>query len=322
MQIDIKHPHDSIFKNIFDDINNIKDFLKAYLPYDLIKQIDFSTMKEAPTEKRDLKAKKNHFDLSVECQIGKQKSRIYILFEHKSYQEKFTLMQILRYCLVLWENELRNNKKSLTPIIPFIFYHGEQESGLRNNFSDYFEVEDSLKKYLLDFEMVIFDTNKIKDDEIREKINHNLFLMTSVLLMKNIFRDINEWKPVVKSIIELDDDRKIMLFEYIVTKRDITEEKFNEIMIELKGEEMPSLAEVWMERGEERGEKIGEMRGRLNELHDGIKRGLELKFKQIGKKLFLMTKNIEEINRLKEIQDALFVINDADEFKRFVQKRL
>jgi hypothetical protein len=27
MQIDIKHPHDSIFKNVFDDIDNTKDFL-------------------------------------------------------------------------------------------------------------------------------------------------------------------------------------------------------------------------------------------------------------------------------------------------------
>jgi len=77
---------------------------------------------------------------------------------------------------------------------------------------------------------------------------------------------------------------------------------------------MPSLAEIWMERGEER--------GRLNELYDSIKRGLELKFKQLGKNLFLITQKIQEIDKLKEIQDALYVINDADEFKRFVQKRV
>jgi len=72
MQIDITHPHDSIFKNIFDDINNTKDFLKVYLPDDLVKQIDFDSRKEAPTEKQDLKAKKNYFDLSVDCNIGKK----------------------------------------------------------------------------------------------------------------------------------------------------------------------------------------------------------------------------------------------------------
>ena len=322
MQIDIKYPHDSIFKNVFDDIDNTKDLLKAYLPTDLVREIDFETMKHAPTEKRDMDANKTHFDLSVECLVGKTKSRIYILFEHKSYQEKQTLMQTLRYCLVLWENELRNGEDNLTPVIPFIFYHGKSPSKFHNNFSDYFKVEDWLKKYLLSFEMVIFDTTKIKDSEIRERMNDNAFVMISLLLMKNIFGDIDKWKSVIKSIIELDDDRKIMLFEYIAIKKDLTEEKFNEIIIDLKGDkEMPSLAEIWMERGEQKGREIGKEIGRLNELYESIKRGLELKFKQIGKKLFLMIKKIDEIEKLKEIQDALYIINDANEFKRFIQKQ-
>ena len=326
MQIDIKHPHDSIFKNVFDDIDNTKDLLKAYLPTDLVREIDFETMKHAPTEKRDMDANKTHFDLSVECLVGKTKSRIYILFEHKSYQEKQTLMQTLRYCLVLWENELRNGEDNLTPVIPFIFYHGKSPSKFHNNFSDYFKVEDWLKKYLLSFEMVIFDTTKIKDSEIRERMNHNAFVMISLLLMKNIFGDIDKWKSVIKSIIELDDDRKIMLFEYIAIKKDLTEDEFNDIIIDLKGDkEMPSLAEIWMERGEKRGEKggekIGEIRGEIRGIYNGIKRGLILKFKQLGESLFLMTQKIEDIEKLQKIQDALLVINDADEFKRFIQKQ-
>jgi predicted transposase YdaD len=314
MQIDIKQPHDSIFKNVFDDIKNTKDFLKAYLPTELVEQIDFDTMKHTPTEKRDIKANKTHFDLSVDCLVGDKKSRVYILFEHKSYKEKQTIIQILRYCLVLWENELRNSKKNLTPVIPFVFYHGDTPSGLHDNFSDYFDVEEWFKKYLLDFKMVIFDTTKIKDNEIREKMNSNAFVMTSILLMKNIFEDVDSFKPVIKSIIELNDERKIMLFEYIAIKKDLTEDEFNDIIIDLKGDkEMPSLAEVWMERGE--------IRGRLNEIYNGIKRGLIFKFEQLGESLFLMTQKIEDIEKLQKIQDALLVINDADEFKRFIQKQ-
>ena len=76
-----------------------------------------------------------------------------------------------------------------------------------------------------------------------------------------------------------------------------------------------------MERGEKRGEKIGEIRGRLNEIYNGIKRGLIFKFEQLGENLFLMTQKIEDIEKLQKIQDALLVINDADEFKRFIQKQ-
>ena len=76
---------------------------------------------------------------------------------------------------------------------------------------------------------------------------------------------------------------------------------------------MPSLAEIWIERGE--------LRGRLNEIYNGIKRGLIFKFEQLGESLFLMTQKIEDIEKLQKIQDALLVINDADEFKRFIQKQ-
>jgi len=244
MQIDIQNPHDTMFKNVFDDIDNTKDFLKAYLPDDLVKEINFSTMKKSDTEKSDLKYQKFYLDLSVECQIGEKKSQVYIIFEHKSYRDKMTLIQILNYCLVVWENELLNGKKSLTPIIPFIFYHNDKESVLHENFRDYFDIEDNLKKYLLDFKMIIYDTTKVENSEIQKKID-NLFLSASILLMKNIFNDTSDLKPVLKNIIELDDDRQIMLFEYIVTKKDMTEEKFNEIIIEMKGDsEMASLAEM------------------------------------------------------------------------------
>ena len=193
---------------------------------------------------------------------------------------------------------------------------------MHDNFSDYFNVEEWFKKYLLDFKMVIFDTTKIKDNEIREKMNSNAFVMTSILLMKNIFEDIDSFKPVIKSIIELNDERKIMLFEYIAIKKDLTEDEFNDVIIDLKGDkEMPSLAEIWMERGEQKGREIGKEIGRLNELYENIKIGLEMKFQKISKKLFLKIQKITETNKLKEIQKALYVINDADEFKRFVKKQ-
>ena len=72
----------------------------------------------------------------------------------------------------------------------------------------------------------------------------------------------------------------------------------------------PNLAEIWMERG------------KVTELQENIKTGLEMKFNQISDKLFLLIQNVKETDKLKEILKALFVINDADEFKRFIQKSI
>ena len=148
----------------------------------------------------------------------------------------------------------------------------------------------------------------------KQNIN-NLFLVSALVMMKNIFKDKEHIKPILKEIIELSDDRKIIFFEYFATKKQMTEETFNELITELKGDnKMPSVAQIWMERGK--------LEGKLEEIQDNIKRGLKLKFKQFGENLFVMIKKIQEIDKLKEIHDALFIINDADEFRRFLKKTI
>jgi predicted transposase YdaD len=313
MEINVNKPHDSFFKKVFRDVNNTRDFLKSYLPKELSKRIDFNTMTMSDTEKDDAKYKKSYLDLSVQCRLDDKESQIYIIFEHKAYRDNLTIIQILSYCLLVWEDEIRANKKTLTPIIPFIFYHGERNSGLKTNFKNYFDVTEDLKKYLLNFEILIFDTSKKSNEEIKQNIN-NLFLVSALLMMKNIFKDKEQIKPILKEIIELSDDRKIILFEYFATKKQLTEETFNELMIELKGDEMPSVARIWMERGKEE--------GIVEEIHSTIKMGFEFKFKQLSKKLLLAIQKINEVETLKEIKKAIFDINDADEFQRFLKSRI
>ena len=320
IKIDIKHPHDTFFKKVFGDIRNTRDFLKSYLPNDLASNINFEKMRITDTEKLNLKYEKFFLDLSVDCKINGVQSEIYIVFEHKSYKDKLTLIQILNYCLLIWGDEIKNGKKYLTPIIPFIFYHDKLKSGFHKNFKDYFKVDEVLEKYLLDFKMLIFDTTEVSDEEIKNKID-NMFLTASLLLMKNIFKKPEELKAVFKAIIELKDDRKLMLFEYITTKKDLTKEKFSEIMIELKGDDMQSLAEIWMNEGKIKGEIKGEIRGRLKEIRESIKMILNLKFNRIGDSIFLSIQKIKEVEKLKEIQRAIFQLNDINQIKDIIKKR-
>jgi predicted transposase YdaD len=316
-EIDVKKPHDSFFKGIFGDVSNTRDFLKSYLPQDLVKKINFDRITISDTEKEDVEYNKSYFDLSVLCEINSKPSQIYIIFEHKSYKDKLTLIQILSYCLVMWEKEINDNKKNLTPIIPFIFYHGNTKSGFHTNFRDYFNVADDLKKYLLNFEMILFDTATITDDEIKKEVK-NLYLISALLIMKNIHKKADDMKDIFEHILNLDDERTLLLWRYIITKKDMTETKFDEIMIELKGEKMKSIAEIWQERDELR----GELRGRLEEIYKNIKSGLEIKFDKVDKKLLLSIQKIQNLEKLEKILNKLFIINDIDKFKTFVQETI
>ena len=109
----------------------------------------------------------------------------------------------------------------------------------------------------MDFKFVIFDTTELENNDIINSIN-NLYLSASLLLMKNIFKDIKELKPILKEIVTLDDDRVIRLFEYIVVNKDIEKEKLKELIIDMKGENtMPTLAQRWLDEGKAEGIQIG-----------------------------------------------------------------
>jgi len=266
-ELSLKHPHDSFFKKLFDNEENVRDFLKAYLPKELSKHIDFNSIKITDTEKENKKHKKYYLDLCVDCLVSATQTKIYIIFEHKSYYDKLTLMQTLNYCTTLWENEIENNQEYLTPIIPFIFYHGKTKSKLKKNFNEYFKQNSALEGYLMDFKFVIFDTTTMENHDIIKTVN-NLYLSASLLLMKNIFKDMEALKPVLKEIITLDDDRVIRLFEYIVVNKDINKDEFKELIIEMKGEEtMPTLAQRWLDEGK--------AEGRVEGIQIGMQRGIQ-----------------------------------------------
>jgi predicted transposase YdaD len=92
MEISVDKPYDSLFKKVFRDIDNTRDFLKSYLPKDLAMRVDFEPMTISGTEKDDAEYNSSYLDLTVECKLDREDSKIYIIFEHKSYQESMTIV--------------------------------------------------------------------------------------------------------------------------------------------------------------------------------------------------------------------------------------
>jgi hypothetical protein len=50
----------------------------------------------------------------------------YVLVEHKSYPDRWTMLLLLRYMVRIWDKEIAQNKelKTLPSIVPVVFYHG------------------------------------------------------------------------------------------------------------------------------------------------------------------------------------------------------
>ena len=69
--------------------------------------------------------KEFYCDLLYKLELAGDDGFIYILFEHKSYRDKLTPLQLLEYMLKIWRLFLKQNTTERLPIIiPLVLYHG------------------------------------------------------------------------------------------------------------------------------------------------------------------------------------------------------
>lgn len=319
--MDIRHPHDSFFKQIMTDKKNISDFIRNFLPEDISSKINYDTLQLPDREKTTKNYKKYHMDIIVEAEIDHTPSDIIILFEHKSYKDKFTLIQILSYCISVWENNLKN-KESLKPVIPVVFYHGTGKHDLPLNFGDYFDVPEDLKRYIVSFDYELFDTSAYDEDSIQRNCHDNLLLSAFLLSMKNIFAGRQGLEKIFAGLSRLENTGREIIIGYILRSVDIELEELDEIAKKGGMLDMPSLAEKLEKKGEKRGlEKgiqEGIQKGFIIEAQDMVINGLEAKFGEVPSDILDKIKSIEDRERLRNLLREIFKANNMKDFRKLI----
>ena len=113
----VNQPHDRFFKETFGDIDVALDFIKNYLPADLLQIIDLdhlTTEKDSFIEKE---MQELFSDLLFKTHINSGEGYVYFLFEHKSYWSLLTALQLLKYMIAIWELKTNKEKQNKLPII-------------------------------------------------------------------------------------------------------------------------------------------------------------------------------------------------------------
>ncbi|GIK58430.1 MAG: hypothetical protein HND44_12010 [Chloroflexi bacterium] len=94
---------------------------------------------------------------------------IYFLFEHKSYPDPLVILQLLRYMVRFWEQQLKDGLP-LAPIIPQVVYHGERPWNIPTDFHSLLKVPVVLHPYLPSFHYHLSDFSHLSDETIRGEI--------------------------------------------------------------------------------------------------------------------------------------------------------
>ncbi len=212
-------------------------------------------------------------DIVVTCRTKTEELPvdIYFLFEHKSYQDKKIFMQLLRYMYLMWQRD-GDEKKPLRVIIPLVFYHGKDPWQIPTRFVQQFPIAGEAKRFLLNFEYVLFDTNQWDwEAESSQPLKENIFLLSAMLLMKAAFQQNIE---IIRQVFRLwsqmgfvqEHERINFLMIYIAETQDIPAPELTKMLEESKingDEAMPTLAQRFREEGKEQG------------MQQGIRQGIE-----------------------------------------------
>lgn len=319
----VQTPHDSFFKETMGKIEVAEDFLNNYLPESIRNIVD--TRKLVPQKDSFIGKELNETfaDMLFKTDIDGGEGYIYFLFEHKSYTSKNVSLQLLKYMTAIWDAKVKNEKKDKLPvIIPLLIYHGKDrwnaENTLGNIIKGYEVLPNDVKRYIPNYEYLLYDISRYTDDEIKG----NAYLRIMLTVLRDIFtKDEAEiyktFMKAVEYIKELENKQSgIEYFEtmmrYIFSARtDLTKETANEIMSKLEttypegSELLMTLAQAFREEGKEegimkgmeRGMEVGARKKELELVRNALNEGIEI---ELISKLTGLTK--DEINKIiKEI---------------------
>lgn len=255
------NPHDKFFREAFSRKEMAEGFIAEYLPENVRKQLDLKTLEIVKDSYIDKELQAHYSDILYKISLAGTPAFIYLLFEHKSYSDRFIAFQLLRNMVKIWEQHLKQNKraKKFPCIVPLVIYHGKAKWKIKQGFRPLVNVVSGAEDYIPEFRYELFDISHIPEDNIKG----SLLIKALLLLLKSSF-DPQQFKSLPKIFELLSGLSKaskpteyIELFiRYLVSTVESGEEKnlTRVITKSLKdgGTSMPTIAEKWIQEGIEK----------------------------------------------------------------------
>ena len=265
-------------------------------------------------------------DLLFKVTMNSKDSYIYLLFEHKSYKDRMVIFQVLKYMVNIWESKIRVDKDKrkeagesnsgdieLPIILPLVVYHDKGEWTIKKTLGEmipsYNELPDDLKKYIPNFEYLLFDLSKFPKEEIKLQ-SESMISIKALTRARHASREeaieiLEEAITLIKESKEKDEITYYVsaCITYMLNVRDdITEKEMYEIAGKISvegGELVMTVAEKMKKESMEKGIIEGELK----------------KAKQMAKNLLVMGDPVAKIAMVTGLEEK-----EIEEMKKEIDK--
>jgi predicted transposase/invertase (TIGR01784 family) len=327
----IQNPHDKFFKETFSKIEVARDFMNNYLPQSIINIVDLNTLELQKDSFINEELQEVFSDMLFRVKINKREGYVYFLFEHKSYTSRNISFQLLKYMLEIWEAKVKKENSNELPIVlPLVIYHGSDEWNIKTTLGEmitgYKELPEEVKKYVPDYEYLLYDLSRYTDEEIKGEVQLRILI--------TIFRDVftKDNKAIIETVLraaehlgKLEDQQTgIEYFEtflrYILNAgQKLTKEDIEDIIRKVEtsypegSEVVMTLAEQYREEGELR----GELRGETKALTKAVIRLLTKKFGKVPEEIKNKISKLDA-DVLEVIIDSIFDYEKIDDVEKYL----
>ncbi len=264
--------HDRFFRRHFSDPHVARVFFKENLPQHVLDRLKPNHEPVLLSESY-IDPDYNEFRADIVYQLALKTETeapvLIALLEHKSYEDKFVGLQLLRYMLNIWSDWREKHGLPLPIVLPCLIVHGKERWRTESSFAALFGPSASaFAEQIPNFFWKTKDVGALADSELSEDPS----LRALFLCLKYFFRpDLNEHLvDIVVCASGRGPDFTISLLRYILHGQStITEEGLDRALQHTRPHDaekiMSSLPQKWYDEGEERGIKRG--------IEQGIERG-------------------------------------------------
>ena len=267
----IQNPHDGFFKQTFGRVDFAREFLAKFLSAEVAEYLDLAALQAASESFVDDDLRQTQSDLVYRVPlIGGGEAVVYLLFEHKSYPDRLTVFQLLKYVVRINERRLRDGLP-LCCVIPLVVYHGPSGWNVARSLDQLIEVPVPLARFLPVFRIELVDLSSYDDEQLRS----GAFLHATLLMLKYVLRP--ELPGQLERILGLlaalphqahGLDCVKLLLAYVIQGSDRVDAEGLRAALraglpERVNELMPTLAEQWVKQGKEAGRQEGRQEGML-----------------------------------------------------------
>jgi len=318
------NPHDKVIKTAYSDLENARSFLTNYLPDNVLKLVDLDTLEISKDSFIEKELAEYYSDILYKVNLtdGSQ-GFIYVLFEHKSYYDRFVHLQLLEYMVKIWRLHIKQQKTQpdyLPIVIPLLVCHARKEwpqETVRLTSLLSGPVED-LTGYIPDFGFELYDLHRFSDDEIKGTIASRVIL----LLLKHIRDpDLQQKLPDIFALMRTLMEKKSglqwleVVIRYLASARDeddLSVKQIVEIAEQAISKETGGYIMTLAERLRNEGRLEGEERG-IKGIREAIEMGITLKFPGDIDTVMARVNKTNDLETLVEVAKTIYTANNISE---------